>query len=395
MSQTIALLRDSYRELNAKRLFWVVLAITALGVGLFASVGLSNGSLTVLTWTTPIRYPFITPATLYKQQFVNWGVSVWLTWAASILALVSTAGIFPDLMAGGSIDLYLSKPISRPRLFATKVLGGLLFVALQVTVFCLGCFIVLRVRGGVWQPGLFVAVPLVVLMFSYLFAVCVLVGVVTRSTIAALLVTLLFWLALFGLQFAEQIVLTLQLAHRQQAVQVDRRIASLQTRLDHIRNQPAAPTSAPTDPSLPRPGTLLEKTLDSLRLQRQAIADDYLATPHNILLGVLAPLPKTSGTVEVLERQLLRLTDLPPVAAADPATDDADVDADGPPARDGGNEDARRRRGRREESDMDALKREVLEHNRARSAGWILGSSVAFEAVVLGLACWLFCRRDY
>jgi hypothetical protein len=32
---------------------------------------------------------------------------------------------------------------------------------------------------------------------------------------------------------------------------------------------------------------------------------------------------------------------------------------------------------------------------RSRSVPWILGTSFAFEAVVIGVAAWLFARRDY
>jgi hypothetical protein len=30
-----------------------------------------------------------------------------------------------------------------------------------------------------------------------------------------------------------------------------------------------------------------------------------------------------------------------------------------------------------------------------RTVAWIIGTSVAFEVVVLTLAVWIFCRRDY
>ena len=390
MTQTFALLLDSYRELNAKRLFWVALALSGLGVVLFASVGMADGHLKLLVWTTPIPLPFVTRETFYKQTFVGYGVGLWLSWIASILALISTAGILPDLMAGGSIDLYLSKPISRLRLFGTKVVGGLLFVTLQVAVFCACCFVVLRARAGTWEPGLFIAVPLVVLMFSYLFAVCVLVGVLTRSTIAALLITLLFWFLVWGLATAERAVLFFKVRDQQEVVQLDRRIADVQARLDRARAHAGRPSTAP---GARRPGAMFEATLDSLHQQRQAYQPSAgLATADAVLLGVLAPLPKTGGTIEVLDRQLVRLTDLPPVPAVTSA-DDEDDDATGTaPPPPGGNRDERRRRNGAEAR---VEQRQVEEVVRSRSAAWTLGTSCAFEAVVLGLAAWLFCRRDY
>jgi hypothetical protein len=37
----------------------------------------------------------------------------------------------------------------------------------------------------------------------------------------------------------------------------------------------------------------------------------------------------------------------------------------------------------------------VVDEVDARSVRWVLGTSLAFEAVVLGLGAWVFCRRDY
>ena len=38
-----------------------------------------------------------------------------------------------------------------------------------------------------------------------------------------------------------------------------------------------------------------------------------------------------------------------------------------------------------------ALQTEIM----CRTVGWIIGTSVAFEGIVLVLAAWIFCRRDY
>ncbi|MBV8779885.1 MAG: hypothetical protein JO353_00675, partial [Phycisphaerae bacterium] len=189
LTQTATLLVDAYRELNARRLFWISMIISAVIVLIFAAVGINDTGFTILWKQIPndtINTRFIDRATAYKTLFENLGVNWWLTWGATLLALVSTASTFPDFLTGGAIDLYLSKPISRLRLFITKYLTGLLFVTLQVIAFCLASFFVLGFRGGVWVPAVFIAVPLVVLFFSYLYCVMTFFGILTRSTIASL-----------------------------------------------------------------------------------------------------------------------------------------------------------------------------------------------------------------
>jgi hypothetical protein len=108
---------------------------------------------------------------------------------------------------------------------------------------------------------------------------------------------------------------------------------------------------------------------------------------HDIAFGLDTPLPKTGGTIELLTRQLMTLADLPKVE--DPESS-ADNSAPPPPPQPGDRGDFRRNRQER----MVAARETDIEL-RSRSAGWILGTSCAFEAVVLGMAAWIFCRRDY
>jgi hypothetical protein len=39
--------------------------------------------------------------------------------------------------------------------------------------------------------------------------------------------------------------------------------------------------------------------------------------------------------------------------------------------------------------------RQIREEITGRSVAWVVGTSLGFEAVVLSLAAWVFCRRDY
>ena len=72
-----------------------------------------------------------------------------------------------------------------------KFATSLLFVLLQVTLFCVGVFLCMGIRLGDWEWKIFAAIPVVTLFFSYLFSVNVLFGVWTRSALAALLITMM------------------------------------------------------------------------------------------------------------------------------------------------------------------------------------------------------------
>ncbi|HZK81037.1 MAG TPA: hypothetical protein VFC46_08225, partial [Humisphaera sp.] len=200
MRQTIALIVDAYRELNYKKLFWITLIVSTIVVLSFLGVKIDDDFMTVFGMKVKLGLNMLLMerAEFYRYLYIVLGVNIWLTWAATILALISTGGIFPDLLTGGSIDLYLSKPISRLRLFLTKYFTGLLFVALQVGAFAVGSLLVLAIRGHVWIWGVLLAVPIVLVFYSYLYCVCVLIGVLTRSTLAAILLTCLLWFTVLG-----------------------------------------------------------------------------------------------------------------------------------------------------------------------------------------------------
>lgn len=370
MTQTFAIFLDAYRELNARKLFWLTLALSLLVVVVFGMIGLTPTGLKIVFWDLDSQFinsKMIKPDVFYKGIYTGFGVKFWLTWVAAILALVSTAGIFPELITSGSIDLVLSKPLGRLRLFITKFFAGLLFVALQVSVFSVACFFVIGVRGGVWEPGLLLAIPLVLCFFSYLFAIVVLLGMLTRSTIASLLLTLLIWFAIFALHGGETVVLMGRLT-------ADQRVESVQKDITRYQAVLAQPPDDSTGGALRRSNA--EKRLNELpaELAETQASQRNWTRVHDLVFAFKTILPKTSETVELLERWLIAVADLP-----EPPEDAADQ-----PGPFGGSRVDRAR-----------LQKQMTDEIRGRSVFWVLGTSLGFEAVVLGLAAFIFCRRDY
>ena len=89
--------------------------------------------------------------------------------------------------------MLLAKPRRRASIFMAKFVASLLFAAVPVTLVCLGVLLSMRMALGVWEFEILYALPYVLLFYSSLFAVCVLVGTVTRSALASLLLTVVIW----------------------------------------------------------------------------------------------------------------------------------------------------------------------------------------------------------
>jgi hypothetical protein len=393
MRQTFALFVDAYRELNARKLFWIVILLSLLVAGVLACIGIDEKGITVLWWS--VEAPFfntsvITPATFYKSiLFVPVGFEIWLTWVAAILALISTASIIPDFVSSGSIELTLSKPIGRLRLFLTKYATGLLFVALQVTVFSVAAFLVIGIRGGSWEPKLFLAIPLVVLFFSYLYSACALFGLLTRSAIASLLLTGLLWAMIFLVHFGESgVLLPLKATKEHQVKQSIAKIERLTNRIEQLDGEIAklgdeAGDAAARDQKTRVKG-LREGDLSEERPRLAAHEKDLstLTRVHNAFYITKSVLPKTSETMGLLERSITQMSDLQGIrdAAANGRRNRSRVDLG---SRDG------------EEVEELRVAERVDEEMRKRSVAWIIGSSLLFEGLLLGIASLIFVRRDF
>ena len=402
LRQTLAILIDAYRELNARKLFWITMGLSALIVAAFACVGINEKGLTVLWCEFPIQLMaelyqngIIDKGLFYKFIFFTVGYNLWLTWAATILALVSTAGIMPEFVTGGSIELSLSRPIGRLRLFLTKYASGLLFVGLQVAVFTGLSFLVIGLRGGGWAWSMWWGVPLVLAFFSFLYCVMVLIGLLTRSTMASLLTACVFWLLVWGLHVSESGIY-LQLTTREEiklSLQQSR-LTQLQGDIAKLAAEAAAPADTPksddkapaadTPPTAPATSPKLERLRDQEKVWTERIAESQKSlktytTVHSILFAVKTLLPKTSETMELLQHRLISGEQMERFITRGEAAGGVQFDD---------NDGGVRIPGRQVRAELD----KVL---RSRSTAWVLGTSLVFEAVIVGAACIIFCRRDF
>jgi hypothetical protein len=380
--QTAALLVDAYRELNARKMFWITLALSGLVVGVFAAFGVNDRGITLLWWvfdSDVVNARVMEPRLFYTWAFATIGVPVWLTWAAAILALISTASIFPDFVSSGSIELLLSRPIGRLRLYLTKYLTGLLFVAAQVIVFTVASFAVIAIRGKSLEWGVFLAAPIVVVFFSYLFCVLAVVGQVTRSTVAALLVTILFWIMVFAVNATEGTLLMQRERYSLEVERLQRRLSAQEEAArriiaDHASGEARTGLDEGEEPAELEPeqaNPFLARTRQQLA-EAQPKAETWTMWHRRILLA-RAALPKTQETIGLLGRGLISSDEAERFGPRQRAAEDDDeIEMNDP------------RVARRMEGEL-----------RDRPLWWIIGTSLLFEAVVLGFGAWRFCRRDF
>lgn len=387
LRQTWAMMVDAYRELAAGRLFWITLALSGLVVGIFACLGIDEEGVKFLWFRLgflPMTSEDFPPDLLYKQMFLSFGVPLWLGWVATILALVSTAGVIPNFIAGGAIDLSLAKPIGRVRLFLTRYLSGLAFVGLQVGAFSFASFLLIGIRGGDWQPRVLLALPVVLVFFSYLFCVCAFLGLVTRSSIASLLLTALFWVMLIILNRGDETLMAIkvqsELVAEQRAVRVQNAELMAENRLARMKETgEELPPREEWGPGIETELEAANPLLPALREQqtRGEKSSRSLAKWSTAVRAVKFPLPKTIETLQLMDRMLLSKEDYERLMKT------------------GEGEQMDTPFGQDEKIDQREYARRVTQAQLKRSPAVILGTSLGFEAVVLAVCCFIFARRDF
>jgi ABC-type transport system involved in multi-copper enzyme maturation permease subunit len=118
-----------------------------------------------------------------------------------ILALVWTAGFLPTFLEPNAASILLSKPVPRWSVLVGKYLGVLAFVGFQASLFVAGTWLALGLRTGVWSPAYLLCIPLLLLHFGIFFGSSALVAMCTRSTVASIFGSVLFWLMCWGLNY--------------------------------------------------------------------------------------------------------------------------------------------------------------------------------------------------
>lgn len=385
--QTMAMFVDGYRELNSKRMFWIAMAVSAVVIGLFAGIRVSENEISVFGLSPDVLginmdFSIFRPMVIYKFLFAYLIVGFWLTFGATSLGMFSVASIFPDFMTGGAIDLYLSRPISRLRLFVTKYLSGLVFVVLQMIVFGVLSYFILGFRAGLWDKSVFLAIPIVTCYFSYLYSVNIFFGVFTRSTLVSVILTFIVWVTITAVQASEQGVYLVKRVCEQNVEHYSKLVELNQRDLEKYK-VPVADGEFPVTEGMIRK---TEQALEENRLQK-TLAEERLgpmATAHKYIKIAALILPKTGETSNLLSTKLL-------------ADEEARVMINP------GEDEHRQRRAamnpdpqRVERMNREAgFRKDAQLEIRDRSVWWIVGTSLGFEAVLIGLAAWRFCKREY
>ena len=114
-----------------------------------------------------------------------------------LVGIVVTANVMPQMFDPGTLNLLLSKPITRSGLYLTRFAGGCTQIAICAAYLFTGTWLWLGLAIGVWDQAFLWSIPIYILVFAIYYCVSALIGLLYRSPILAVVATVVFWATCF------------------------------------------------------------------------------------------------------------------------------------------------------------------------------------------------------
>jgi ABC-type transport system involved in multi-copper enzyme maturation permease subunit len=191
----LALIRLTLRELAAKATIIILAAIsTIVLLGLVATVSTettADGTILKLFGqqsSPPLPEEQILQAIRGMEATLAGGLFTGII----LFGIFATAGVVPDALEKGTVDLYLSKPIARWELLLGKYLGAVCAIFANVLYFMVGAWLIFGLKCHVWDAQLLLATFTITFMFACLYAIVAFLAVMSRNTAVTIILVYLY-----------------------------------------------------------------------------------------------------------------------------------------------------------------------------------------------------------
>jgi ABC-type transport system involved in multi-copper enzyme maturation permease subunit len=189
LNVTAALVRDTFREAFARKIFWAFFGCSTALILFFIfimKIDVVQGAIaTISLFGNTSRGQDV--QLLVRQ--VHGAIAAFLFTAGMFLAVFASAGLIPAVFEPGRIELLLSKPVERYHILLGRYIGNVLVIASNIFYLVFAIWLIFGAKTGVWTRGFLWSSVLIVFIFSVLLTVVVLVGVLWESAVVSTMVT--------------------------------------------------------------------------------------------------------------------------------------------------------------------------------------------------------------
>jgi len=186
---TAALVRDTFREAFARKIFWAFFGCSTALILFFIfimKIDVVQGAIaTISLFGNTSRGQDV--QLLVRQ--VHAAIAAFLFTAGMFLAVFASAGLIPAVFEPGRIELLLSKPVERYHILLGRYVGNVLVIAANIFYLVFAVWLIFGAKTGIWTVGFLWSSVLIVFIFSVLLTVVLLVGVLWESAVVSTMVT--------------------------------------------------------------------------------------------------------------------------------------------------------------------------------------------------------------
>jgi ABC-2 type transport system permease protein len=190
LTATFALIRDTFREALARKIFWGLFGLSTAMIMFFLFI-LKIDIVAGATATVSLFGRATNQSTDLDRlvRGVYAAIATFLYTWGMFLSVFASSGLIPSVLEPGRIELLLSKPVSRAHILLGRFAGNVLVVSCNVVFLVLGIWIILGLKTGIWSPAFLISIATTVFIFAVLLSVVVLIGVLFQSAALSTMVT--------------------------------------------------------------------------------------------------------------------------------------------------------------------------------------------------------------
>ncbi len=112
------------------------------------------------------------------------------------LSIFSASSFIPNMLEKGTVDLLLSKPVSRWQLILGKFLGGVLIVFFNIAYLIISIWVLIGFKFAIWDLSFLYSILTITFTFATLYSLIILVGILTQSSVLAMMLSYLIFFIL-------------------------------------------------------------------------------------------------------------------------------------------------------------------------------------------------------
>lgn len=115
------------------------------------------------------------------------------------LFIVMTSSFIPSMLDKGTVELILSKPVSRSEIILGKYAGGVLIVFAALTYLITIIWLIISFKTGVWHFSFLASILWYTFIFAVLYSLIIFTALVTKSTVLTLIFNMFLLFPITGL----------------------------------------------------------------------------------------------------------------------------------------------------------------------------------------------------